>query len=113
MEFPNEPYVPVPINGFEYPSVAEIEAHILERGTLDSNPMRMWVSDQIWTQNRIEGGRYGYVQEWPEWANSLITNAHRPDGTCMTGSHAFQGAVLLSNENCRQTNSRERRLNLR
>jgi hypothetical protein len=113
MEFPNEPYVPVPINGFEYPSVAEIEAHILERGTSDSNPMRMWVSDQIWTQNTIERGRYGYVQEWPEWAVSLINNAHRPDGTCMTRGRAFQGAVLLSNENRHLVNSRERCLNLR
>ena len=113
MEFPNEPYVPVPINGFEYLSVVEIEAHLLERGTSDQNLMRMWVSDQIWTQNRIEQGRYGYVQEWPEWASSLITNAHHPDGTCMTGSRAFQGAVLLSNENCHLVNSRERCLNLR
>jgi hypothetical protein len=113
MEFPNEPYVPVPINRFEYPSVVEIEAHLLEWGTSDCNPMRMWVLDQIWTQNRIEQGRYGYTQEWPEWASSLITNAHCPDGSCMTRGRAFQGVVLLSNGNRRFVNSRERRLNLR
>ena len=113
MEFPTHPYEPIPINGFSYPSVAEIEAHVTERGTGDANLMRMWVPDQIWTQNVIERGRYGYSQGWPEWANSMITNSHRPDGSTMTGGHAFQGAVLLSNDNRRYMLRSEERLDTR
>jgi hypothetical protein len=54
MEFSNYPCTPVPINGFSYPSVHEIEEHILERGNLDHNLMRMQVPDQIWTQNLVK-----------------------------------------------------------
>ena len=106
MEFPGAPYDAVPINGFEYPTVADIEAHVEERGASDHNLMRMWLPDQIWTQNRIERTRGGYAQNWPAWANSLINNSYRPDGSTMTGGRAFQGAVLLTNENRRHFDAR-------
>ena len=61
----------------------------------------------------IEREHYGYTQEWPVWANSLITNAHRPDGSTMTGGRAFQGAVLLSNDNQRYMLRAEERLDTR
>ena len=113
MEFPNAPFEPVPINGFSYPTVSEIEAHVQERAGGEENLMRMWIPDQIWTQNVIEREHYGYAQEWPAWANSLITNSHRPDGSTMTGGRAFQGAVLLANDNSRRLLSDMRRVDAR
>ena len=59
MEFPDPPYSPVPVNGFQYPSVEDLEEHVRERGTGDCNLMRMWLPDQIWTQNRVERLRRG------------------------------------------------------
>ena len=55
MEFPHHPYQPVPINGFSYPTVAELEEHVEERvrGDSDRNLIRMWLPDQVWTQHRI------------------------------------------------------------
>ena len=113
MEFPDPPYSPVPVNRFQYPSVEDLEEHVRERGTGDRNLMRMWLPDQIWTQNRVERARYGYAQEWPEWAMSFIDNTHRPDGSTMTGGRAFQGGVLLANENRRYMLAMQRRLDAR
>ena len=115
MEFPHHPYQPVPINGFSYPTVAELEEHVEERvrGDSDRNLIRMWLPDQVWTQHRIEQGRYGYAQGWPEWANGLVQDAYRPGGATMSGGRAFQGAVLLSNENRRRVVTSERRLDER
>ena len=115
MEFPHHPYQPVPINGFSYPTVAELEEHVEERirGDSDRNLIQMWLPDQIWTQNWIELGRYGYAQGWPEWANSLVQDTHCPDGAMMSGGRAFQGVVLLSNENHRWFVTSEHQLDVR
>ena len=110
MEFPHHPYQPVPINRFSYPMVAELEEHVEERARGDSNQnlICMWLPDQIWTQNQIELGHYGYGQGWPKWANSLVQDTYHPDGATMSGGCAFQGAVLLSNENRHQFITSER-----
>ena len=62
MEFPTPPYDVVPINGFECPMVADIEAHVDEQGNLDHDLMRMWLPNQIWTQNWIERMHGWYAQ---------------------------------------------------
>ena len=82
LEFPHPPYDVVPINGFDYPSVADLEEHVEDRRGLDRNLFRMWLPDQVWTQHRVELLRGGYAQDWPEWATSMIDNCHRPGKIC-------------------------------
>ena len=110
MEFPS--YDVVPRNGFEYPSVQEINHEILA-ARRENRPIEMndlWLPDQIWSQWNIGRDNDLVGLEWPRWAERMHREAIGPGAARLTGGRAFQGAFLLADENRRYTVRAHRRL---
>ena len=91
-----------PLIGHQYPDPDEIQDQINRRAVDSNDPWMLWTPDAIYTQSQYEYRRLGFDQNWPIWAQNMITHRHDAEVVDLSGERAFQGSILLANENCRE-----------